>query len=369
VSERAYWLAWSTLFGVGPILQKRIYEAFGSLKTAWHAHPDELMQVDGVGPKVIGALEVQRNRQDPQTQLEQHERQNKQFVTPADPDYPRLLLEIPDPPPLLYYRGHWQPALTQGNSLTVGVVGTRQPTDYGRRWTQRLCAALAQQQVTIISGLADGIDAEAHHSCLSVQGYTVAVLGTGVDVVYPPRNQKLYEQVVATGLVLSEYPDGTPPDRSHFPRRNRIVAGLSRAVLMTEAPQKSGALITARLANEYCRDVYTLPTSLDNVRGRGNLELINQGAQLVLGEMELLTALGTMPPLASAGRSQAATPPPNLDPELQQVWQVLSPDPMPLDRIVPQVGLTTGAVLSALVQLELLGLVSQLPGMQYQRCS
>ncbi|MEL7401370.1 MAG: DNA-processing protein DprA, partial [Pseudomonadota bacterium] len=284
------------------------------------------------------------------------------------------------------------------------------------------------------------IDTEAHTSCLHSQGLTVAVLGTGVDVVYPKQNQGLYNQIVSAGLVVSEYPDGTLPDRAHFPQRNRIIAGLSRAILVTEAPARSGALITSRLANEYCREVYALPCSLDNVQGEGCLRAIEQGAQMILGEQVLAEALAMLPPMAmpfpgqvvaaegllvedlgasngtlmteGAGRSpvdaivttastrsavssaapsavssavpsavpSAATASPvavaqpdlsavveGLSPALRQVFDAVPIEPAVLDYIVPLVPMTPGEVMGALVQLELLGLVSQLPGMHYQR--
>ncbi|MDA0672546.1 MAG: DNA-processing protein DprA, partial [Cyanobacteria bacterium] len=170
------------------------------------------------------------------------------------------------------------------------------------------------------------------------------------------------------GLLVSEPPPGTPPDRAHFPRRNRIIAGLSRITLVTEAPAKSGALITARLANDYGRDVYALPGSLDNPRCRGCLELVNQGAQLVLAEDTLVQALGAMPVAAAQSPAPAPAPPPDLPPPLQTVWQCLQGEALSLDVVVTQVGdLTTGEVLSALTQLELMGLVSQVPGGRYQR--
>jgi DNA processing protein len=262
-----------------------------------------------------------------------------------------------------------KPDENQGITPTIALVGTREPSDYGKRWTRRISVALAQQGFTIVSGMAEGIDTEAHAACLEAGGRTLAVLGTGVDIVYPPRNQRLYEQILQQGVVLSEYPTGTQPDRSHFPRRNRIIAGLSRAVLVLEAPTKSGALITASLANDYNRDVYVLPGSLDNPRSQGCLGLLSRGAQVILSEGHLLELLGSMPRLdpfqPSSVPQQESWP--DLETELQQVLQVLSTEPLTFDLIVQQVGLSSGAVSSALLQLELMGFASQLPGMRYQR--
>jgi DNA processing protein len=202
---------------------------------------------------------------------------------------------------------------------------------------------------------------------------TIAVLGTGVDQTYPWSNRALQARVAEQGLLLSEHPNGTPPDRAHFPRRNRIIAGLSRAVVVTEAPERSGALITARLANEYGRDVFALPGSLDNPTSRGCLNLISQGAQLILDESTLIQALGQLPQLdtpQSVTSDQTPTPTPEtLSPTMQQVLAVISAEPVKLDQLVQQLPLSTGEILSTLMQLELTGAITQLPGMQYQRCS
>ena len=334
---------------------------------AWQARPADLLEVDGIGLLLSQQIESARSPLDPEKILRHHEQRYPYFWTPADPEYPRLLFEITDPPPVLYYRG--EPLLDENLGLvpTVGIVGTRNPSEYGRRWSRKLSRSLARNGFTIVSGLADGIDTEAHSSCLQAEGRTIAVLGTGVDVIYPPSNQFLYKRILEQGLVVSEYPDGTPPNRAHFPRRNRIIAGLSRAIVVTEAPGRSGALITARLANEYGRDVYALPGSLDNPRSLGCLDLLNQGAQVILGEGHLLGALGAMPRLQVVEDAVPAAPPIPLDPQLDRVFRALSLEPMTLDRIVQELELSTGEILSALAQLEILGLISQLPGMQYQR--
>jgi len=370
VEERAYWVAWSQITGIGPILLRRLQQHFGSLAAAWEAPIAQLGQVEGFGPQTVEKVAAERSRLHPEQLLLQHEQENPNFWTPDAADYPRLLLEVSSPPPVLYYRGVVQRQENQGITPLVGIVGTRNPSEYGRRWTRKLSTALARNGFTIVSGLADGIDTEAHRSCLEAGGRTLAVLGTGVDVVYPPTNQELYKQILNQGLVLSEYPARTPPDRTHFPPRNRIIAGISRAVLVMEAPTRSGALITARYANDFCRDVYVLPGSLDNPRSLGCLGLLNKGAQAIESESQLLEMLGAMPQLDSVESSDtmAQLALPDLAPELLQVLEAIALDSMPLDLIVQQTGGSVGAVSSALLQLELMGLVSQLPGMRYQRC-
>lgn len=371
VEERAYWLAWSQVERVGPILIKRLQQKFGSLAAAWEANAKQIANVEGFGPQTITAITATRARIDPQPFLEQHSLKNPHFWTPADADYPRLLLEIPSPPPVLYYRGVVQNQENHGTIPTVGIVGTREPTDYGKRWTRKISNALAKHGFTVVSGMAAGIDTEAHHGCLQAGGRTLAVLGTGVDMIYPPRNQSLYQQIQEQGLLLSEYPSGTQPNRAYFPQRNRIIAGLSRATLVMEAPSKSGALITAYCANDFCRDVYVLPGRLDDQQSNGCLGLLSRGAHVILNEGHLLEMLGAIPKLDNAPAlplfTQEATPLPELEPELAHVLKGLTFEPIPFDLIVQQAGLAPGLVSSALLQLELFGLVSQLPGMRYQR--
>ena len=368
--ERAFWLAWSKVSGVGAILQKRIRDQFGGLSAAWTATPIELTAVEGIGQQTAIAICTHRDQVNFDQLLKDHETQD--FLTPADSDYPQILIEIPDPPPVLYYRGQSSLVRNLDQRCGIAIVGTREPSEYGRRWTRKLSTILVQHGFTVMSGLADGIDAEAHRCCLEASGKTVAVLGTGVDVVYPSKNRRLYDQILEHGLVLSEYPAGTQPDRAHFPRRNRIVAGLSRAVLVIEAPSKSGALITANLANDYGRDVYALPGSLDNFKSLGCLSLISKGAQIILGESELIEMIGKIPELDQVHEA-IQLPLIDLAPELSQVLQAISTiaqqsshPSVPFDLIVQTTEMPTSTVSSSLLQLELLELITQVPGMRYQ---
>lgn len=403
--DRAYWVAWSHIAGVGAILLRRLHLHFGSLAAAWCASCEELQAIEGVGWQTAELIGAARSSIDPHSLLQQHEQENLCFWTPADADYPRLLLETADPPPILYYWGDVDRLENQGQAPCIAIVGTRSPSEYGKRWTRRIAIALTKAGYTVVSGLADGVDTIAHHACLDAGGRTIAVLGTGVDVIYPWRNKELARRVTKQGLLLSEYPAGTQPDRVHFPRRNRIIAALCRVTLVLEAPQKSGALITARLANEYGRDVYVLPNSLDNPRGRGCLELINQGAAVILGEAELLENLASLPqfvasfaagdradfdqppidqmsvlpthqlsllsalPINQSSPSQESAPqiPAGLSADLQQVFSAVPAEPVLVDRIVQETGLLPSQVLSALTQLELLGLVTLASGSRYSR--
>jgi DNA processing protein len=367
--DRPYWLAWAQLPGVGAITIHRLHEHFGDLASAWYASPAELLEVEGLGHLTIEKIFPARQAIEPEEFLTQHLRQNPHFWTPADPNYPQLLLETPTAPAVLYYRGQVDLAENQGNRLTIGIVGTRQPSSYGYKWTQKISVALAEQGFSIVSGLAQGVDTAAHQGCLAVGGRTVAVVGTGLDVVYPAQNQALAEKIWDKGLMVSEYPAGTRPDRGHFPARNRIIAGLSRAVLVMEAPHKSGALITAYLANEFCRDVFVLPGGLDSPQSAGCLGLIGRGAQMILGIDSLMEMLSDIVPIHQPLPIQTSLPlfAPDLAPPLAQILAVIGHLPTAFDEIVNHSKLPISEVASGLLELELDSLVTQLPGMQYQR--
>ena len=386
IPEKAYWLAWSQIKGIGAILLNRIYQHFGKLSVAWTVPVEELGKIEGFGAKLIAQVSKMRSQIEPEQLLTKHLKDNPQFWTPADPEYPRLLLEIPSPPAVLYYRGKVNLEENLGTTPAIAIVGTRYPTKYAKDWTKKITTVLTHQGFTIVSGMAAGIDTVAHQACLAAGGRTIAVLGTGVDTVYPNSNRKLYQEIQKQGLVISEYSANTKPERGNFPARNRIIAGLSRAVLIMEAPQKSGALITARYGNEFCRDVYVLPGSLDNLQAIGCLALLNQGAHVILGEEHLLDMLAIIPQLDMSHKERGhrnvltlkdapsdkeretkikKIDVSQLEPKLAKIAQIMSNEPISLDLIAEKTSLDTGTLLASLSQLELMGLVSQLPGMLY----
>ena len=380
--ERTYWLAWLQVAGVGSILIDRIYQHFSSLEVAWNADAAALLAIDGVGTQSVIKMVESRAQLDPHQLLATHTIANPHWWARIDPDYPRLLSEIPSAPGILYYSGQVAIAENQGDVPTIAIVGTRNPSDYGILWARKISTCLASKGYTIVSGMAQGIDTVAHTACLEAGGRTIAAVGTGVDLVYPPRNQNLWADIQQHGLIVSEYVAGTPPDRLHFPARNRIIAGLSRVTIVIDAPIRSGALITAYQANDFGRDVYVLPGSIDNPNSLGGLGLLSRGAQPILGLDHLLELLSTIPQLnqpqqlqlfpvartlSPAIATKVALPPPDLAPDLQQVWQVVGDSPASFDELVTQAKLPAPNVSSILLQLELLGLVTQLPGMRYQR--
>lgn len=369
MEERPYWLAWSQIPGVGPVVLKRLQQRFGSLSAAWSADTATLGTVMGIGAQTLKAIQRQRQAGHPLDLLTEHSRQNPCLWCVAEKAYPRMLTEIADSPPLLYYRGQVDPAENQGTTPMVGIVGTRDPSEYAKRWTRKIAYALAKRGITVVSGMAEGIDTQAHLGCLEGGGRTIAVLGTGVDMIYPPRNQGLYQKIQEQGLLISEYPAGTQPHRAYFPRRNRIIAGLCRALLVMEAPAKSGALITAYQANEYGRDIYVLPGTLDNPRAIGCLGLVQRGAQLILGIGQLLNQLGAMPPLPEPAPPEIPATLPAVQAKILKtvihLCQQSGEGSAPFDLIVESVHLSAGEVSSEILQLELQGFVAQQPGMRY----
>ncbi len=277
-------------------------------------------------------------------------------LTLADEDYPRALLETPDPPALLYLRGRRELLARPG----LAVVGSRNATPQGLSNAEQFARAFSAAGLTIVSGLALGIDAAAHRGGLDAAGSTIAVLGTGADILYPQRNRALGERIAREGLIVSEFPLGTPPHGSNFPRRNRVISGLARGCLVVEAALASGSLITARLAAEQGRDVFAIPGSIHSPHSKGSHALIKQGAKLVESAQDLLQELG----IGTIAAPSAAPAP-----AVAGLLSHLGYDPCDIDTLCARSGLTADVVSAMLLQLELDGKVASLPGGQYQRTS
>ena len=372
-NERMYWLAWTQLRGIGIKSQQALHNHFGSMAIAWDAGAIELAAIEGFGAKTVESIVAQRQTIHPERFYRNYTQANPHFWTLGDDEYPTLLRESPEAPAILHYLGTPNPDDLTGKTPSVAIVGTRSPSEYGKRWTRRLTEALVNEGFTIISGMAAGIDAIAHETCLQQNGRTMAVFGTGVDVIYPDSNRRLYAAIRDRGLLLSEYPARTEPRREHFPARNRIVAALSRATIVTEAPKKSGALITARLANDYGREAIAVPGNLDNPNLRGCNRLIADGAaQLVLDEEHLLELLRGLPGLDPQRSTTINLPvreiPADFPAPLRRVLECVPYEPISIDRLALDSGLTGGELIAALSQLELMDWIIQLPGgMTYQR--
>ena len=367
--ERLHWLALRFVPGLGNRVALRLVNAVGSATGVFHASATELEAL-GVASHVVRNLATGTVFEQAIKEADQARQQGASLITIRDEAFPLPLREIFDPPLTLYYRGD----LTLMQEPALAIVGSRRPTAYGRAMTQRLASELSARGLTIISGMARGIDSAAHQGALDAAGKTIAVLGSGIDVVYPSENKKLYEQIASKGLLLSEFPLGAFPAPQNFPIRNRIISGLSLGVLVVEAAQYSGSLITARLAMEQNRDVFAVPGSVTNKNSWGPHILIKQGAKLVQDWQDVVEELSSevrkrLVPLADATNSEQAASlfAESLSETERAINGLLRVDePVHIDAILealPQ--LSSSEVLATLLELEFKNLVRQLPGKNF----
>jgi len=355
--ERYAWLALKALPGLGGVLCKRVIERFGSPAAALRAEPSEWMSVEGIGSKVVQSLRSYRPDDDAiAREMDRIDEMEYDLIGLTDSRYPALLKLIPDPPPVLYLKGDLRPE----DNRAVAIVGA------GRAVTERLSRELALRGFTIVSGMARGIDGWAHQAAIEVPGRTIAILGCGLDILYPREHDELRESISRHGAVLSDYSLGTPPDPANFPRRNRVISGLSLGVVVVEAAENSGSLITARLALEQGREVFAVPGPIGTKTSRGTHALIKQGAKLVEGVEDILDEL--LPQLESPGdetpdRDRAGmTHRPALLPDEQAVYEGLSAEPRHIDELTTSLRLPPAKTAGVLLQLELKGAVRQLAG-------
>lgn len=358
LDDRIYWVLLSQVSQIGPARFGRLLERFGSAEAAWKASLFELTAagLDRRGVESIGKL---RGTADPDKEWQRLERARVSVLILDDPAYPSALREIADPPPVLYVRGEITPA----DDWAIAVVGTRRASQYGRQVTEKIVSDVVRAGVTVISGLAHGVDTHAHRAALAAGGRTIAVLGSGLDRVYPTVNKTLADQIAESGAVISEYPLGVPPDAQHFPRRNRIVSGLSRAVLVVEADYKSGAMITATQAAEQGRDVFAVPGSIFSPMSAGPHQLIREGAKIVTEASDILEELH----LTAVVEQQATREALPSDPTEAAVLLLLTDEPTHVDDLTRTAGLPSSVVTSTLTILELKGMARQLGQMQYVR--
>lgn len=358
-----YWIAFNKVPGIGPARLAALVETCGSVEAAWKA-PIQQLQMAGLDKRSLASLLDARRTLDPQGEVERVLQENATILTWDDADYPENLRQVDAAPPVLYVRG----ALDPQDTWSVAVVGTRRASAYGREVAHTLSRELAAQGITIVSGLALGIDAIAHQAALDAGGRTIAVLGSGVDQLYPARNRKLAQAIMHHGAVLSEYPMGTKPEASNFPPRNRIISGLSRSVIVVEAGERSGALITATFAAEHGRDVFAVPGSILHPGSIGCNRLIRDGAFPLLGVDDVLEQLDMSRRYEEQHHEQQqmrSTIP--ADPMESQVLAQLTKQPTYIDDIVRTVQIPSGQVSSLLTVMELKGLVRQVSAMCYVR--
>jgi DNA processing protein len=357
-AERDYWLALTRVVGIGPARFQRLIEHFGSAERAWRAEPAALARagLDGRSAEALLALRKRVNPEDEEPSLAEY---GVRAYTLEDEEYPAALRTLPDSPPVLFVRG----ALVTADDWAVAIVGTRRATPYGRQVAEQVAGALARAGVTVVSGLARGIDGCAHRAALAAGGRTIAVLAHGLDTVYPPEHARLATEIAAAGALVSEFPLGTRPDAANFPRRNRILAGLARATVVVEAGRSSGALITADFALEQGHDVFAVPGSIFSPASQGTNALIKDGARPLTDAQDLLEELH----LSLAVEQQAVRQTLPADPTEGAVLAHLGAEPRHVDDVSREAGLPVAVVSSTLVLMELKGLVRQAGSLSYVR--
>lgn len=363
-------LTLSLVSGIGPRLTAALLERFGTAEAALRASIAELCTIPYLTPRLAEAIQEARGSTEAAAELERMDRHGVRLVALGSPEYPASLKNIADPPYLLYVRGTFTPA----DDNAVALVGSRHCTDYGRRVAARLAAGLVRAGVTVVSGLARGIDGASHRAALEAGGRTLAVRAGGLSRIYPPEHTDLARQVEASGAVLTETSMDQEPLAGLFPVRNRIISGLSKIVVLVEAAQKSGALITASHAAEQGRTVMAVPGPVEAASSGGCHELIRKGAVLCRTVEDILEELHGVSAMAVAQRQAASAepppppgPPPGLEDSQRRIWELLT-EACHLDQLVQRSGLSVPQVSGALMMMEMRKIVRRLPGNRYERC-
>lgn len=365
-------LDWLTLYlipGLGSVGCRRLLACFGSPGQVFAASRKALLQIPGIGEVTATAiLNSAPCRDRAQAELHHAAELGVTLLTWADPLYPELLRHIHNPPLILYVKG----TVADLQGPCVGVVGSRAATDYGRGVAEKLAADLARRGVTVVSGLALGIDAAAHRGALTAKGRTLGILGCGLDIVYPGQNERLFREIPGAGALVSEFPLGTPPESFNFPARNRIISGLCLGLVVVEATRRSGSLITANLALEQGREVFAIPGRVDSLKSEGTHRLLKDGAKLVhsvddiMEELFAAVSSGSGVGPSSPGKPTGAGKEFDLTEEEKKVMSVLGVYPLSIDEIIHRSAFAAAKVSEVLLLLELKGAVECLPGKQYK---
>lgn len=368
------WIALNMVPGVGPRAATKLLERFGSADAVFHARRTELESLR-LRPDTIESIIKREFHAKAEQELERVKQLGGDVLILDDGTFPDLLREIDDPPPVLYVKGDWQACFDQPS---IGVIGSRTCSTYGENASEMLARDLASRGLTVTSGLARGIDTAAHRGAIRGQGRTIAVMGTGLETVYPRENTRLTHEILDSGgCLVTQFPLGTPPLKDNFPYRNRIISGLSHGVLIVEASERSGSLITARLATEQGREVMAVPGNITSGNSFGTNYLIKSGAKLVqqwqdvVAELPPHIAASILPPrVEEHGRRQPPQPaaPADLNEHERQVWSILTPDDAThIDILLETSGLSFGDLSNALVSLDIRDLIRVLPGKNYSR--
>jgi DNA processing protein len=356
MDDLKYWLALSRISGLGPKKFEALLQSFDSMEDAWIAGKRDLTAA-GLDARTAGRIAEERAEIYPDTELERLESAGVTAIPRTSADYPAGLKEIYDPPAVIFIRGEF----AEADKRSIAVVGTRRPTPYGREACRRLSEDLARNCVTVISGLARGIDGVAHEAALDAGGRTIAVLGSGLDRIYPGEHVQLARRIAENGVVVSEFPLGSRPDARNFPRRNRILSALTLGTMVIEAPMKSGAMLTVEHAVQQNRDVFAVPGTIFSEPSKGTNWLIQQGAKLVSNARDVLDELNIV-----VLEDQLPLTEPQVDDETERrILSTLGEEPLHIDDVTRTTGLTSPVVASTLSLMELKGLVRQAGSMQY----
>ena len=355
------WFQLKSTPGVGNLLYKRLIDVFHSPENVFQASRKKLLQVEGLSDRLVTSIKQHPLSDADKKELEKIQQKGIKILTLNDTDYPALLLEIPDPPPCLYVYG-----CMSASPENISIVGSRNATQYGLATTQRLGRDLASLGMIIVSGMARGIDTAAHEGALMAHGKTIAVLGSGLENIYPKENEALFHRIAETGAVISEFPLNAEPEAHHFPMRNRVISGLSLGTVIVEATLRSGSLITARLAAEQNREVFAVPGSINSFKSTGAHTLIKQGAKLVEQAGDIMEEISHRidPAALDADNSMDCDTEtePSLSPLEMSVLNALEPYPLQIDELIRKLGMTSSELSSTLLGLELKGVVQQNPG-------
>lgn len=355
-----YWLAWNKLSDIGPKRFYKLLQYFGSVDIAWEARSEEISKILNLSPKISSRLFEEKNNIIPEQELDLILKHQVKVLTIEDALYPENLKTIHDPPPVLYFKG----TILQSDKNAISIVGTRKATYYGKMVAEKLSKDLALAGLTIISGMARGIDTAAHRGTLSVNGRTIAVLGCGIDHIYPPENRRLAQEIQESGAVMSEFPLFTLPERQNFPRRNRIISGLSLGTVVVEAAEKSGALITADFALEQGREVFAIPGNINSPLSNGSHNLIKQGAKLVDNYQDILEEIHLVLPQKIA-QQEAMKENISLTEEEKIIYRLMTKEPTQIDEIIEASKLSAGKVSEMLLNLELKDLIKEIEGKRF----
>jgi DNA processing protein len=351
--------------GVGPRMHQELLDHFGTVEAVFEATREELLGVDGVGPRLAASIIAARHSREPAQELQRCRERGLRLLVRGSDDYPPSLAEIHDPPSILYCRGEYRPQ----DQLAVAIVGSRRCTMYGRQVAEKLAGGLARAGLTVVSGLARGIDGAAHRGALDAGGRTLAVMGTGLGEIYPPEHADLADEIAQQGALLTENKLLQPPLPGLFPQRNRIISGMVLGVIVVEAARNSGALHTVRHAMEQGREVFAVPGRIDSLASAGCHDILRDGATLVRDVQDVLQALGPlMAPVVTATDQMILTPRElNLDDQERRVLNLVTIDPIAVDDVLRTAGFEASRVLATLTVLEMRRLVRRVPGGQVCR--